>query len=220
MKRRGSVYLLGAPGVGKGTQADLLAKQYGMSPFSTGDMLRQARKENTDLGKKAAVYMEKGQLVPDELIIGLVEQKLSKTENQGGFIFDGFPRTLLQAQALDDLLLKKKEPKLKVAFIELSIETLRERLLGRLFCPNCQKTYHVKNYPPRREGFCDSCNKPLIVREDDRPETVERRLVAYFDQTAPLIDYYKKTGNLKVVNGLGTVEQVLNALIIALELEG
>jgi adenylate kinase len=211
-----NLILLGAPGAGKGTQAQRLAVRFGIPQISTGDMLRAARREGTPLGKKAEEYMTAGKLVPDEVVIGLVEERLQKADAKPGFILDGFPRTIPQAQALDGVLQKLGRAKLKVVDVQVPETTLIERLGGRLSCPKDGASYHVKFTPPQKPGICDTCGTALITRADDKPEAISQRLREYHEKTAPLADYYKKSGVLKSIDGVGELEVVLDRLVRAI----
>jgi adenylate kinase len=211
-----NLILLGAPGAGKGTQAQKLATRFGIPQISTGDMLRAARREGTPLGKKAEEYMNKGQLVPDEVVIGLVEERLQRPDAKAGFILDGFPRTIPQAAALDGVLQKLGRDKLKVIDVQVPESVLLERLGGRLSCPKCGASYHVKFSPPKVDNQCDACGAPLVVRADDKPEAIGQRLREYHEKTAPLADYYQRGGVLRAVDGVGELEVVLDRLVRAL----
>ncbi len=212
-----NLILLGAPGAGKGTQAQRLAARFGIPQVSTGDMLRAARREGTPLGKKAEGFMNAGQLVPDEVVIGLVEERLGKADAKGGFILDGFPRTIPQAQALGAVLQKLGRAPLAVLDVQVPEATLLERLGGRLSCPKDGASYHVKFTPPKKPGLCDTCGSALQTRADDRPEAISQRFREYNDKTAPLVDYYTKTGLLRTVDGVGELEVVLGRIVRALE---
>jgi adenylate kinase len=211
-----NLILLGAPGAGKGTQAQRLSARFGIPQISTGDMLRAARREGTPLGKKAEEYMTKGQLVPDEVVIGLVEERLAQPDAKPGFILDGFPRTIPQAQALDRVLAKLGRAKIGVVDVRVPEATLIERLGGRLSCPKDGASYHVKFTPPKQAGICDSCGTALITRADDKPEAISQRLREYHDKTAPLVDYYQRAGLLRTVDGVGELEVVLQRVVQAL----
>jgi adenylate kinase len=212
-----NLILLGAPGAGKGTQAQRLAARFGIPQISTGDMLRAARREGTPLGKKAESFMNAGQLVPDEVVIGLVEERLGKADAKGGFILDGFPRTIAQAEALDGVLQRLGRTKLKVVDVAVPEATLVERLGGRLSCSKCGASYHVTLNPPKNDKLCDLDGSPLVTRADDRPEAISQRLREYHDKTAPLADYYKKAGVLHGVDGVGELEVVLGRIVRAVE---
>lgn len=211
-----NLILLGAPGAGKGTQAQRLAVRFGIPQISTGDMLRAARREGTPLGKKAEEYMNQGALVPDDVVIGLVEERLGKSDAKAGFILDGFPRTIAQAQALDGVLAKLGRAKLRVVDVQVPEATLVERLGGRLSCPKDGASYHVQFTPPRKSGVCDTCGTGLITRADDKPEAISQRLREYHDKTAPLADYYRKSGVLKSIDGVGELDIVLDRIVRAL----
>jgi adenylate kinase len=211
-----NLILLGAPGAGKGTQAQRLAARFGIPQISTGDMLRAARREGTPLGKRAEEFMTKGQLVPDEVVIGLVEERLARPDAKPGFILDGFPRTIPQAEALDKVLTKLGRDPLSVVDVKVPESVLIERLGGRLSCPKDGASYHVKFTPPREPGKCDSCGTPLITRADDQPEAISQRLREYHDKTAPLIDYYASKKLLRSIDGVGELEVVLQRVVQAL----
>jgi adenylate kinase len=211
-----NLILLGAPGAGKGTQAQRLAARFGIPQISTGDMLRAARREGTPLGKRAEEYMTKGQLVPDEVVIGLVEERLGKADAKPGFILDGFPRTIPQAEALGALLGRLARGPLHVVDVKVPEGVLIERLGGRLSCPKDGASYHVKFTPPKNDMKCDSCGTELITRADDKPEAISQRLTEYNQKTAPLIDYYTKKGLLRSVDGVGDLEVVLQRVVQAL----
>ncbi|MCD6364031.1 MAG: adenylate kinase [Synergistetes bacterium] len=187
---------LGPPGAGKGTQASLLKSKYGIAHISTGDILREAVKKGTELGKKAREYMDRGLLVPDEIIIGIIEERLAEPDAQKGFILDGFPRTIPQAEALDRLLEKKRISLNAVFLFNANKETILERLTGRRVCKKCGALYHIRYSPPKIEGVCDKCGGELYQRDDDKEETILRRLDVYRNQTEPLIDHYRKKGIL------------------------
>jgi adenylate kinase len=211
-----NLILLGAPGAGKGTQAQRLAVRFGIPQISTGDMLRAARREGTPLGKRAEAYMNAGQLVPDEVVIGLVEERLQLQDAKAGFILDGFPRTIAQAEALDNVLAKIGRSKLRVIDVQVPESTLIERLGGRLSCPKDGASYHVKFTPPKVDMVCDNCKTQLVQRADDKPEAIAQRLREYNDKTSPLVDYYQKAGVLKSIDGVGELEVVLDRLVRAL----
>jgi adenylate kinase len=207
--------LLGPPGAGKGTQAQVLSKDLSVPHVSTGDMLREALKAGTPLGLKAKSYMEKGGLVPDEVVIALVEERLSKPDAANGFILDGFPRTAEQAKSLDASLSKMKKPLDLVLYFKTSLDVILIRLTGRRVCGQCGKNYHLKNFKPKAEGLCDACGGKLVQRPDDKEETIRERLKVYEDQTAPLIDYYGRKSLLKEVSGDLDVKE-LNVQLMAL----
>jgi len=193
--------LLGPPGAGKGTQSVVLSREYRIPHISTGDILREAVKAGLPLGVKAKAFMDKGELVPDEVVTGIVVERLKKPDAQSGYILDGFPRTLKQAQDLDGALKEMSSGIDMVIYFETSPEVAVERLSGRRVCKNCGFNYHVKNIPPKREGICDKCGGALFQRPDDNEETVRNRLKVYEGQTKPLVDYYRNKGILKKVSG-------------------
>lgn len=206
------IIMLGAPGAGKGTQAKMIAEKYSIPHISTGDIFRANIKEGTELGKKAKTYMDKGELVPDELVVDLVVDRLAKDDAVKGYVLDGFPRTIPQAEALDAALAKRNE---KVDFaIDVNVpdENIVKRMSGRRACVGCGATYHIVNVPPKKEGICDTCGGELILRDDDKPETVLNRLSVYHEQTQPLIDYYTKEGILKTVDGTVPMMDVFGAI--------
>lgn len=193
--------LLGPPGAGKGTLAQVLSKDWKLVHVSTGDMLREALKNRTPLGLKAKEYMENGKLVPDDVVIGLVSERLLKKDASEGFILDGFPRTVEQAKELDKEIQKLKMPLTSVLYFKTSVPVIIRRLSGRRVCQNCSKNYHAVNFPPKKEGICDVCGGQLIQRPDDKEETIMNRLKVYEKETSPLIDYYKKEKLLQEVSG-------------------
>jgi adenylate kinase len=208
--------LMGPPGAGKGTQAKFLAKDAAVPQIATGDILRKAREEGTPLGKEAQSYMDRGDLVPDAVVIGLIEQRLAEPDAAQGFLLDGFPRTVPQAEALDRLLAEIQQPLEDVLLIDVPEEAIVRRLSGRRTCPACGRPYHVENDPPPSDGRCGSCGTELVTRQDDRPETVQARLKVYGESTAPLRDYYAAKGLLRTIDGLGEVEEVTARLKAAL----
>ncbi len=206
--------LLGAPGAGKGTQAEILSAKLGIPTISTGNILRAAVKEGTPIGLEAKRYMDAGQLVPDSVIIGIVAQRLEQPDCAGGFILDGVPRTIGQAEALDAAGVTFDH----VLSIEISDEEIEERMEGRRVCQSCGAPYHVKAKPPKREGVCDSCGGALIQRDDDKPETVRRRLEVYHQETEPLKDYYQAKGILVPVDNQDTIEGTTQVIMEALKI--
>ncbi|MCD7826257.1 MAG: adenylate kinase [Clostridiaceae bacterium] len=202
------IIMLGAPGAGKGTHAKGIVEAYHIPTISTGDIFRQNIKEGTELGKKAKSYMDAGELVPDELVCDLVVDRLEKDDAKDGYILDGFPRTIPQAEALTAAL-KEKGTAIDYALdIEMSDQAIIDRMAGRRVCSGCGATYHIVNIPPKKEGVCDSCGGTLELRKDDTPETVKKRLDVYHEQTAPLIAYYKEQGILHEIDGSLGVEGV------------
>ena len=204
--------LLGPPGAGKGTQSSVLSREYKIPHISTGDMLREAVKDALPLGMKAKAYMDKGDLVPDEIVTGIVVERLKKQDTKKGYILDGFPRTLKQAQDLDAALAKISSAIDMVIYFETSSEVAVERLSGRRVCKNCGFNYHVKNIPPKKEGICDKCGGVLFQRPDDNEKTVLNRLKVYEEQTKPLIEYYTKKNILKKVSGNLGVDELFKVL--------
>ena len=197
-----NLILLGDPGAGKGTQAELLVKQLGIPAISTGNMLREAMANGTELGKLAKKYMDEGALVPDELILGIVAERVSQPDCEKGFILDGVPRTLAQAEALEAKGVKIDH----VVSIEVDDAQIEGRMTGRRVCAKCGASYHIVANPPKAEGICDSCGGELIVRKDDKPETVRHRLEVYHASTEVLKDFYGKLGRLRTVNGDQSIE--------------
>lgn len=208
--------LMGPPGAGKGTQAQVLAQSAGVPQVATGDILRRAREEGTALGRSAQSYMDKGELVPDEVMIGIIEERLRQEDTGEGFLLDGFPRTVPQAEALDRLLGTLDMSLEAVLLLEVSEEALVRRLSGRRTCPSCGRSYHVENDPPPADEHCQTCGAELVTRSDDRPETVLSRLEVYRRSTEPLRSYYRQQGKLRSVDGVGTVEEVTARLRAAL----
>ncbi len=209
--------LLGPPGAGKGTQAKMLTERYGVPQVSTGDILRAAVAAGTPLGKEAKAYMDRGALVPDEVVIGIVRDRLGEPDCRKGYLLDGFPRTVAQAEALIRMLKKLGAPLPRVVSLEVGEEELVRRLSGRRTCQACGEPFHVEFHAPRVEGICDKCGGRLIQREDDKEETIRHRLQVYRKQTEPLIGYYQNQGLLKTVNGLGEAGEVLARVSRALE---
>lgn len=199
---------MGLPGAGKGTQAEKINEKYNIPHISTGDMFRLAIKEGTDLGKKAKEYMDQGELVPDEVTIGIVRERLSKDDCSNGFLLDGFPRTIAQAEALQNLLKDMNQTIDFVLHVDVPEEKLVERLTGRRICPTCGATYHVLYNPPAKEGICDKDGSQLIQRDDDKAETVKKRLAVNIEQTKPLLDFYQDKGYLVTLNGDQQIDQV------------
>ena len=204
--------LLGAPGSGKGTQAQKIADKYGLGHISTGDMLRQEVSEASDLGLKAKAYMDKGELVPDEIILGMVGKRIGDNNPSRGFILDGFPRNISQAKAVENVLEKVNSQIDAVINIDLDEEEVLKRLEGRRVCRSCEATYNVYFNPPKKEGVCDKCGGELYQRDDDQEEVIKNRFSVYLDSTAPLIDYYKDKRRLKTVSGRGSIEEVFKSI--------
>lgn len=208
------IVLLGGPGSGKGTQAKKLTEKYGIPQISTGDIFRAALKEGTPMGLKAKTYMDKGELVPDDVVIGVVEERLSKPDLDNGYMLDGFPRTLPQAEALDKILASQGKAIDHAILVDVPDEELIARLSGRRTCRNaeCSRMYHVIFNPPKKEGVCDACGSELYQRDDDSEATIRERLAVYNKQTAPLIDYYEKKGLLRRVAGVGPIEEIFASI--------
>ena len=210
------ILLMGPPGAGKGTQAEKLIRDYGIPQIATGDMFRAAVKSGTALGKEAKSYMDKGALVPDEVTIGIVEERLLAEDCKDGFLLDGFPRTIAQAEALDAFL-KKNGIKLDAVLdVNVPQEILVRRMVGRRVCKNCGATFHVEFNAPKVEGICDNCGSPLIQRADDTEATAKNRLTVYDNQTAPLLEFYKKQNILKTVNGDQPLDKVFDDIKVVL----
>ena len=207
------IIMLGAPGAGKGTQAKMIADKYGIPHISTGDIFRANIKNGTELGKKAKEYMDQGMLVPDELTCDLVVDRIQQDDCKEVYILDGFPRTIPQAECLDEAL-KSLNDKIDYAVnVEVPDENIVNRMSGRRACVGCGATYHLVYSPTKQEGVCDRCGEELILREDDKPETVQKRLTVYHDQTQPLIEYYDKQGALVSVDGTVDMQDVFNAIV-------
>ena len=207
------IIMLGAPGAGKGTQAKQIADKYSIPHISTGDIFRANLKEGTELGKKAKEYMDQGLLVPDELTCDLVMDRISQEDCKNGFVLDGFPRTIPQAEALDAALSKIGQKMDYAIDVDVPDDNIINRMSGRRACLNCGATYHIVSIPTKVEGVCDRCGNQVVLRDDDQPETVKKRLEVYHAQTQPLIDYYKKQDILKTVDGTQPMEQVFNAIV-------
>ncbi len=204
------IILLGAPGAGKGTQAKKISASFTIPQISTGDMLREAVKKGTEMGLKAKSYMDAGGLVPDEVVIGIVKDRLKAGDCDKGFILDGFPRTIPQAKALDAVVKDLKKEIKVVLSLEVDEKELLERLTGRRTCTACGAMYHVRFNPPKSDGKCDKCKTALIQRDDDKEETIKARLVNYKKSTEPLLDYYKGTGKIKTVKASGEIDAIYN----------
>lgn len=209
--------LLGPPGAGKGTQAAKIVDKYHVPHISTGDIFRANIKNQTELGKKAKTYMDQGQLVPDELVCDLVTDRISQDDCENGFLLDGFPRTIFQAEKLDEFLKENGTALTVVLNFNVGKEALIERLTGRRVCKDCGASYHIVNIPPKQEGICDRCGGPLIQRADDNRETVENRINVYEEQTAPLIGYYREQGTLADFDGEQPQDEIFRAIVEAIE---
>jgi len=206
------IIMLGAPGAGKGTQAKKIAEKYGIPHISTGDIFRANIKQGTELGKKAKEYMDAGGLVPDELVVDLVIDRVGQDDAKNGYVLDGFPRTIPQAEALDKALSDIGEKMDYAINVEVPDDNIINRMSGRRACVDCGGTYHIQFNPTKVEGICDACGGKLILRDDDKPETVKNRLEVYHKQTQPLIDYYSKQGIMKEVDGTMNMDDVFKAI--------
>ena len=207
------IIMLGAPGAGKGTQAKMIAEKFNIPHISTGDIFRANIKNGTELGKKAKEYMDKGQLVPDELTVEILLDRVAADDCKNGYVLDGFPRTIPQADVLDKELTKLGD---KVDFainVDVPDENIVRRMSGRRACLKCGATYHIEHIPPKKEGICDTCGSELVQRDDDKPETVQNRLSVYHQQTQPLIEYYDKKNILKTVDGTKDMQEVFSNIV-------
>ena len=211
------IIMLGAPGAGKGTQAKMLSERYGIPHISTGDIFRMNIKNNTELGQKAKGYMDAGQLVPDELVVDLVVDRIKAKDCMKGFILDGFPRTIPQAEALDYALNNQNEKIDYAINVDVPDENIIKRMSGRRACVGCGATYHLVYNPTKTEGVCDVCGEKLILRDDDKPETVQKRLAVYHEQTQPLIDYYNKKEVILTVDGTQDIDVVYDEITKVLD---
>ncbi len=211
------IVMLGAPGAGKGTQAKQIAAKYGIPHISTGDIFRANLKEGTPLGLKAKEYMDKGSLVPDELTLELIMDRFSQADCKNGYVLDGFPRTIPQAEALTKALADNNDAIDYAVNVEVPDERIIDRMSGRRACAKCGGTFHIKYNPTKVEGVCDLCGGELYVRDDDKPEIVKKRLDTYHSQTQPLIDYYEKAGKLKEVDGTQDVDKVFEDIVKVIE---
>lgn len=210
------IIMLGAPGAGKGTQAKMIADRYNVPHISTGDIFRANIKNGTELGMEAKKYMDQGKLVPDELTVKILLDRVAQDDCKNGYVLDGFPRTIPQAEVLDKALNKIGDKIDYAVDIDVPDENIINRMSGRRACVTCGSTYHVVHVPPKKEGICDRCGSELILRDDDKPETVKNRLKVYHDQTQPLIDFYTKKGILKSVDGTQDMNDVFAAIVAIL----
>ena len=210
------IIMLGAPGAGKGTQAKMIADKYMVPHISTGDIFRLNIKNGTELGMEAKKYMDQGQLVPDELTVKILLDRVAKDDCKNGYVLDGFPRTIPQAEVLDEALTKLGDKIDYAIDVDVPDENIINRMSGRRACVNCGATYHMVHVPPKKEGICDTCGSELILRDDDKPETVKNRLKVYHDQTQPLIDFYTEKGILKSVDGTQDMNDVFAAVVAIL----
>ncbi len=208
-----NLILLGAPGAGKGTQAEIICSKFSIPAISTGNIIRESMKAGTEMGKKAKAFVDEGKLVPDAVVIGIIQERLAKDDCKNGFILDGFPRTIPQAEALDEMGVVID----RVLSIEVSDEDITRRMSGRRVCSGCGASYHVEFKPSKVKGVCDACGEALVQRKDDAPETVLDRLKVYHEQTEPLKDYYAKSGKLRIVQGQEKVEDTTRLTLAALE---
>ena len=207
------IVMLGAPGAGKGTQAKKIAGKYGIPHVSTGDIFRANIKNGTKLGMQAKAYMDAGNLVPDEITIGMLLDRIHQEDCEKGYVLDGFPRTIPQAESLTAALKERGESIDYAIDVDVPVENIIRRMSGRRACLSCGATYHIVYNAPKKEGVCDQCGEPLVLRDDDKPETVQNRLNVYHRQTQPLIDYYKKEGVLAQVDGTQDMEQVFQDIV-------
>ena len=207
------IIMLGAPGAGKGTQAKQIAAKYEIPHISTGDIFRANIKEGTALGMEAKSYMDKGQLVPDELTVKILLDRVSKDDCKNGYVLDGFPRTIPQADVLDKAVSELNDKIDYAINVDVKDDNIIRRMSGRRACLNCCATYHIVNVPPKKEGICDTCGSELVIRDDDKEETVKARLLAYHEQTQPLIDYYNNKGILKEVDGTKDMNDVFADIV-------
>ena len=210
------IIMLGAPGAGKGTQAKMIAEKYGIPHVSTGDIFRANIKNGTELGMEAKKYMDQGQLVPDELTVKILLDRVAQADCANGYVLDGFPRTIPQAEVLDKALTELNDAIDFAINVDVPDENIVKRMSGRRACLACGATYHIEHIPPKQEGVCDKCGQPLVLRDDDKPETVLNRLKVYHDQTQPLIDFYTEKGVLKSVDGTVDMKDVFNAIVAIL----
>ena len=206
------IIMLGAPGAGKGTQAKMIADKYGVPHISTGDIFRANIKNGTELGMEAKKYMDQGLLVPDELTVRILLDRVAQDDCKNGYVLDGFPRTIPQAEVLDSELTKLGDHIDYAINVDVPDENIVKRMSGRRACLTCGATYHIEHVPPKKEGICDVCGSELVLRDDDKPETVKNRLNVYHEQTQPLIDFYTEKGVLKTVDGTGPMEEVFAAI--------
>ncbi len=207
------IIMLGAPGAGKGTQAKRIAEKYGIPHISTGDIFRANIKEGTELGMKAKEFMDQGLLVPDEVTIGMLLDRIKKEDCVNGYVLDGFPRTIPQAESLTKALEEMGQNIDYAVDVDVPDENIVSRMSGRRACITCGATYHVQFAPPKAEGICDKCGAELVLRDDDKPETVQKRLTVYHEQTQPLIDYYRRAGVLVSVDGTQSMDQVFESIV-------
>jgi adenylate kinase len=211
------IIMLGAPGAGKGTQAQMIADKYSVPHISTGDIFRANIKNGTELGMEAKKYMDQGLLVPDELTVKILLDRVAGDDCENGYVLDGFPRTIPQAQVLDKALTELNDGIDYAIDVDVPDENIVKRMSGRRACLACGATYHIEHVPPKKEGICDRCGKELVLRDDDKPETVLNRLKVYHEQTQPLIDFYSKKGVLRTVDGTKPMQDVFDTIVRTLE---
>ena len=217
MSKTLDLMFLGAPGSGKGTQAKIIGERFNLKHIASGDLFRENLKNETELGNLAKSYMERGDLVPDDVTIAMLKERLSRPDTQRGFILDGFPRTIAQAEALAAMMGEMKRQLAAVLYLNVPDDLIVERLSGRLICRNCQTPFHRKFNPPAQEGVCDACGGELYQRDDDKPETVRSRLEVYHTQTEPLVDFYRQTGALLEIDGVGSFSEITDRLAEAVQ---
>lgn len=211
------IIMLGAPGAGKGTQAKMIAEKYQVPHISTGDIFRANIKEGTELGKEAKKYMDQGLLVPDELTVKILLDRVAKADCKNGYVLDGFPRTIPQAEVLENALKDLGDAIDYAIDVDVPDENIVKRMSGRRACLSCGATYHIEHVPPKKDGICNTCNSELVLRDDDKPETVQNRLSVYHEQTQPLIDFYTKRNILRTVDGTKDMKDVFAAIVSILE---
>lgn len=204
--------MLGAPGAGKGTQADLISAEFSLPHISTGDIFRKNMKEETELGLLAKKYIDGGNLVPDEVTISMLLKRVAEKDCENGYILDGFPRTIPQAEALEKALNERNEAIDYCIMIDVPDERIVKRATGRRVCPNCQRTYHITSLKPQKEGICDDCDTELITRKDDEPETVENRLFVYHRETEPIVEFYRQRNILKTFDGTKDISEIFSGI--------
>ncbi len=214
------IIMLGAPGAGKGTQAKIIADKYQIPHISTGDIFRANIKNGTELGMEAKKYMDQGLLVPDELTVKILLDRVAQPDCKDGYVLDGFPRTIPQAKVLDEALVELGDAIDYAINVDVPDENIIKRMSGRRACLSCGATYHIEHIPPKTEGVCDKCGQPLVLRDDDKPETVQNRLHVYHEQTQPLIDFYSEKGVLKTVDGTVDMKDVFDAIVEILDNAG
>ena len=211
------IIMLGAPGAGKGTQAKMIAEKFAIPHISTGDIFRANIKNNTPLGQEAKKYMDEGKLVPDELTVKILLDRVAQDDCKNGYVLDGFPRTIPQAEVLDQELTKLNDQIDYAIDVDVPDENIVKRMSGRRACLTCGATYHIEHIPPKQEGICDKCGSELVQRDDDKEETVKRRLEVYRDETMPLVEYYTANNKIRNVQGKGSVDDIFNEIVNTIE---